>query len=188
MSSFYDVSVNINPKWFFVKFHFLDFWYTSFKTLQTRGKVSSHTIYNFCILLILNSYVTWAWQCNVSLLPSLFTACSLQSVSINRRRLVGILTSFFGSQLRLSLFCLFMFVLLFISVFVCFIIYICLFLFYYLYLSMFVLQMEMKVMIAKFIQHYRLHLDKSETFLSGLKATMFPLSDIKCTIAERAIS
>ena len=113
------------------------------------------------------------------LLPSLFTACSLQSVSISWRRLVGILTLIFGSKLRLFLFCLFIFVLLFISVYVCFIIYIFL---------CFVLQMEMKVMIAKFIQHYRLHLDKSETFLSGLKATMFPLSDIKCTIAERAIS
>lgn len=169
MSSFYDVSVNINPKWFFVKFHFLDFWYTSFKTLQTRGKVSSHTIYNFCILPILNSYVTWAWQCNVSLLPSLFTACSLQLVSISWRQLVGILASFFGSQTTTYCF-----------------VHLCLFC--YLYQLCFVLQMEMKVMIAKFIQHYRLHLDKSETFLSGLKATMFPLSDIKCTIAERAIS
>lgn len=120
MSSFYDVSVNINPKWFFVKFHFLDFWYTSFKTLQTRGKVSSHTIYNFCILPILNSYVTWAWQCNVSLLPSLFTACSLQSVSISWRQLVGILASFFGSQLQLIV----------LFIYVCFVICISYVLFY----------------------------------------------------------
>ena len=97
---------------------------------KPKGKcpLIQYTIFASCQYPIVMSYEHG--NAMFLLLPSLFTACSLQLVSISRRRLVGILTLFFGSQLRLSLFCLFIFVLLLIPVYVCFIIYIFLCLLY----------------------------------------------------------
>ena len=46
-------------------------------------------------------------------------------------------------------------------------------------------QMEMKVMLAKFFQHFDLHLDESECFEIGSRATIFPLCEIKCTVKPR---
>ena len=43
----------------------------------------------------------------------------------------------------------------------------------------------MKVMLAKFFQHFDLLLDKTECFELGVKSTLFPLSQLKCTVVKR---
>ncbi|XP_067941507.1 cholesterol 24-hydroxylase-like [Watersipora subatra] len=47
-------------------------------------------------------------------------------------------------------------------------------------------QMEMKVVLAKFFQHFEFKLDESENFEIGQSATLHPLSGLKCTVKVRA--
>ena len=49
----------------------------------------------------------------------------------------------------------------------------------------YLLQMEMKVMLTKFFQHCTLHLADTEQYELGMRATLFPYSELQCTVCQR---
>ncbi|KAF6031367.1 hypothetical protein EB796_010325 [Bugula neritina] len=44
--------------------------------------------------------------------------------------------------------------------------------------------MEMKLLLAKFFQHYSMELHPSESFLIGQQLTCKPMSELKCRVSK----